>query len=306
MNFFQRIFGRREEAASGVEMFPPSDGQPRTIFGEERLNAELARDGVVVFSWLEPADIERLGEIVRSLAEPVDFSDAHIPTRFRLSAFTNDSAYKTRLYDEVYGFLADRLATLLPGYVPLVVNVFEKQPGAGEDSVPIHQNPSFVGEPDNKSVSIWIPLQAVNKDNGTVGVLRGSHNRFNPMRAGNMPHEFVFGSVAQELETSLFEPLDMQPGEVAVLDDSIVHWSYPNSSSSVRTAVQLIMVPTETDHIYYYYNDNGAEPVMDLYEVDKNFFFNFNCKELPEGLKKIGTVPYRYAPVTRDLLLSQK
>ena len=56
-----------------------------------------------------------------------------------------------------------------PEYVPLCVNVFEKLPNSGNDAVPIHQNPSFVDEPEFKSYSIWIPLQDVDKDNGTVG-----------------------------------------------------------------------------------------------------------------------------------------
>jgi Phytanoyl-CoA dioxygenase (PhyH) len=226
----------------------------------------------------------------------------HIPTNFKLSAFNNDSIYKSDLYDAVCESLAARLEEILPDYVPLVVNVFEKRPHSGFDPVPIHQNPSFVAEPESKSVSIWIPLQDVRKENGTVGVFKGSHNKFNRMRAGNMPHEEIFEHVSRTLEEKYFEPLILRAGEIGILDDSIIHWSYPNVSDELRVAVQLIMVPREAPHIYYYYNQSGKTPMMDLYEVDKTFFFNFNCKDLPVGLKKITSVPYEYKEITESEL----
>ena len=135
---------------------------------------------------------------------------------------------------------------------------------------------------------------------GPSGVLRRSHNRFNPMRAGNMAHEEIFSQVEKRLEEEYFEPLNLKIGEATVLDDSIIHWSYPNRSRESRTAVQLIMVPKAAQHIYYYYNESGGRPVMDLHEVDRHFFFNFNCKEMPVGLKKIASVPYEYKEITEN------
>jgi hypothetical protein len=197
----------------------------------------------------------------------------------------------------VHALMAEKIADLLPGYEPLVINFFEKLPHSGYDPVPIHQNPSFVEEPAYKSVSLWIPLQDVNRDNGTVGVLRGSHSRFNTMRSGNMAHEEVFALVDKVLEEEHFEPMELKVGEAIALDDSIIHWSYPNESEQSRRAIQLIMVPSATKHIYYYYDDTTAPPMMDLYSVDKDFFFSFNCKSRPEQLEHIGRVPYRYRPI---------
>lgn len=269
----------------------------------DKCNHEIAKDGVTTFPWLSTKEISRLKEIVKNINIGVDFTDVHIPTPFRLSAFNNNSVYKSNLYDSIYGLLAVRLNELLPDYTPLAINVFEKHPDSGFDSVPVHQNPSFVIEPDFSSVSIWIPLQDVCKENGTVGVMRGSHNKFNRMRAGNMPNEFVFEIVSKQLEEKYFEPLDLRTGEVAALDDSIIHWSYPNISDDLRIAVQLIMVPKEAQHIYYFYNESGENPTMDLYKVDKSFFFNFNCKAVPTGLKKITSVPYEYKKITEKQLL---
>jgi hypothetical protein len=299
MDFTKKVF----QQIKSVFSTKAAESNPvPSIFRESEYNLELAAKGVTQFQWLSAEEIETLTKIVEKNSVGVDFDDVHIPTRFRLSAFSNNCSYKSNIYDSIFGFLENRLDEILPGYVPLGINVFEKRPNSGADEVPIHQNPSFVDEPDFKSVSIWIPLQDVRKENGTVGVLKGSHNKFNRMRSGNMPHEDVFAKVAKSLEEKYFEPINLKAGEIAVLDDSIIHWSYPNTSDEVRIAVQLIMVPKNTQHIYYYYNEDGEKPVMDLFEVDKNFFFNFNCKAMPTDLPKITSVPFEYKEITEKQL----
>lgn len=278
----------------------PGPVQPRALFNDPAIDGPLNDRGFATFQFVPPGEIDRLADAVAAAQSDLDRGDVHIPTRFQLSAFNNDSAYKERLYDAVWKMLKARVEAVLPGYEPLVINLFDKPPAAGYDPVPIHQNPSFVDEPAHKSVSLWIPLCDVGKDNGTVGVLPRSHNRFNRVRSGNMAHEEIFALVSRDLEQELFEPVEMRKGEMLVLDDSIIHWSYPNISDQRRSAVQLIMVPSGVPHIYYFYDDQApGHPMMDLYEVDRHFFFGFNCKARPETLKHIGRMAYRYRPITK-------
>lgn len=302
VNMFRAIFSRGQRTAEPDYCAYPACDTPHQHFTSATVNLELAQDGFSIFPWLSAAEVADIEAAVRRTAEDVDHGDVHIPTNFRLSAFCNDAAYKSRLYDSMHSMLAEKLSTLLPGYEPLVINLFEKHPQSGYDPVPIHQNPSFVDEPQHKSYSLWIPLQDVDQSNGTVGVLRASHNKFNTMRSGNMAHEDVFAIVGTALEQQHFEALTLKAGEVLALDDSIIHWSYPNESETVRRAVQLIMVPSAAKHIYYYYDDTAAPPMMDLYDVNKDFFFGFNCKSRPEALTHIGRVPYRYRPIQFDEL----
>lgn len=307
LRVFRRLIGR-PDAADGIAQtdfapYPEPEAMLRP-FGEDTIDTALHREGYATFPFLSEAEVDGLAAAVSGAESTHDRGDVHIPTQFRLSAFNNDSAYKERLYDAVWDCLKERVEKRLPGFEPLVINLFDKQPGSGYDPVPIHQNPSFVDEPAHKSVSLWIPLDDVDKDNGTVGVLPGSHNRFNRMRAGNMAHEDVFAPVQRDLEEELFVPVVLKKGEMLALDDSIIHWSYPNVSDRPRVAVQLIMVPKGVPHIYYYYDDETpGHPMMDLYEVDRHFFFGFNCKARPETLKQIDRVPYRYRPITRSELI---
>lgn len=281
---------------------PPAPWEP---FGDQRINAALAEEGYATMAFLTPDEVDTLGNIIDTAEDRLDRDDVHIPTHFMLSAFNNDGAYKERLFDGVWAYLEPKVSAVLPGYEPLVINVFDKPPSDAYDPVPIHQNPSFVDEPAHKSVSLWIPLCDVDRSNGTVGVLPGSHNRFNTMRAGNMAHEEIFADVRDQLENELFVPVEMTKGEMLALDDSILHWSYPNVSATRRKAVQLIMVPRGVPHIYYYYDDQDpAAPMMDRYKVDRHFFFGFNCKALLETLEHIDRVPYRYRRIAEAELLA--
>lgn len=272
----------------------------RQIMQNDVLEQILIQEGVATFDFLSPAEFSAFKEIVLKLAQAGAYDDVHLNTPFRLSAFNNSASWKSDIYDEIYAFLKDKLEALLINYEPLVINIFDKIPDAGDTSVAIHQNPSFAQEPDFQSVSLWIPMIDVTKENGTLGVLKGSHAVFDRMRAANMPD--VFEPVAQKLQEDWFEPIEINEGQAALLDDSLIHWSYSNISRQTRTAVQLICVPKEARHIYYYYDESGEKPKMNLYDVDKDFFFKFNCKSEPIGLSQFDSIPYQYHSLTeKDL-----
>ena len=112
----------------------------------------------------------------------------------------------------------------------------------------------------------------------------------------------IFEEVAEALVDRLFEPLELKVGEVALLDDSAIHWSYPNLSNKPRVAVQIISVPAEAEHIYSYYNNSNGLNSIDQYKVDKEFFFKFNCKAEPEGLDYLKSFPYEYHQITQSEL----
>lgn len=274
----------------------------RTILFDPKLETDLRKNGYAITPLFTEQEFTAFSSIVENLESEADHDDVHLNTPFYLSAFHNNANWKSQIYDQVYAFMKSKLEKLLVDYEPLVINIFDK-PARSNNPVAIHQNPSFVEEPQYKSVSVWIPLVDVNKNNGTVGVLPGSHDVFDTMRAANMPD--VFDKVASELQNQYFEPLVLKKGEAAILDDSMIHWSYPNLSDEPRIAVQLIMVPKETEHIYYYYNESGEKPKMDLYKVDKNFFFQFNCKAEPQGLPYIGSVPFEYHSFSEAELLKR-
>lgn len=264
----------------------------RTIINDPALNADLRKDGVAVTGqFLTPQEMAELFKIARSENDSHNLRDVHINTPYLLSTFNNGYAYKSRIFARVHEFIQQRLDQLLNNYTPLLINIFEKSPEFS-GPVPIHQNPSFSEEPEHKSVSVWVPLVDVDKNNGTVGVLRGSQDVFDAVRPPNMGD--VFAEVHDKLIHDYFEPLVMKTGQVAVLDDSMVHWSFPNLSGKTRTALQIICVPKEVPPVYYFYDFVTPHKRVHMYHCDKTFFFRFNCHEEPTGLPLVKTFDYEF------------
>src|SRR5215831_8504117 len=152
MNNLSKFFEMRSPRPHDFAAYPKHAPLSAT-FSHKDYDEILSKHGFVIFPWLSSEEVDELTSVVANVSHAVDYGDAHIATPFRLSAFTNDASFKSRLYDAVYGLLSSRLALLLPDYEPLVINLFEKPPHSGHDAVPIHQNPSFVEEPEHKSVS---------------------------------------------------------------------------------------------------------------------------------------------------------
>jgi ectoine hydroxylase-related dioxygenase (phytanoyl-CoA dioxygenase family) len=199
---------------------------PRAVLKNAELEKTLVQDGIVTCDFLSTAELLKLKEIVRGLLQKGDSNDVYVKTTFLVTTFNNSSTFKSAIFEQINAFLEEKLRTFLDNYVPLAINIFDKNPDVGNGSVDIHQNPTFVQEPDYRSVSLWIPLQDVNINNGTLGVLRGSHEVLGRMRAGNMPD--ICTLIAKEFQEDWCEPIEIKGGQVAVLDDSIIHWSYPN------------------------------------------------------------------------------
>ncbi|GEM_PF-585691 len=265
---------------------------PRPILRDAQLQEAIVKEGFAVTSLLSQEDLYALEKIVYGQNDEanVDLEDTQVKTTFRLSAFHNDPAYREHIHHTLWQFFQSKIENLLYDYEPLVINIIDKPAGAG--SIAIHQNPSFAEEPIYKSVSVWIPLINTCKENGTLGVLRGSHDVFDAVRAPNMPD--VFKPVAELLINHYFEPLEVNKGQAVILDDSLLHWSYPNISEERRAAVQLIMVPRGVQHIYYFYNTSESENKVELFAVDKTFFYDFHYQSRPSHLSKIGEIPFTY------------
>ncbi len=271
------------------------------IFHSVELNKNIRQNGFVNIDLINPSRISDFVHLVNTLDNDISHDDVHIETPFRLSAFNNNSAYKEKIHNEVFNFLKSEIDSFFVDYEPLVINIFEKLPGNG--AVQIHQNPSFVKEPEYKSISVWIPLINASRHNGGLGVLKGSQDVFDSIRASNMP--YIFEDIAEDLQNKYFEALEVKLGQAIVLDDSVVHWSYPNRSKEVRKAVQLIMVPKSAEHTYYYYDESGEVPQVKLYEVDKHFFYNFNCYDAPVGLKSRGAIDFTYKKISEEEMVEK-
>jgi hypothetical protein len=129
--------------------------------------------------------------------------------------------------------------------------------------------------------------------NGTLQVVPGSHKRFGEVRGPLIPWEL--DNIKSKIIDKYLVPLETKAGDCVILDDSIIHYSAVNKTEGLRLAIQLICVPSDMPSLHYY----GRGDVVDVLEVDENFYFEFNPWKIPTA-KKVGETKYAYTLIGEE------
>jgi hypothetical protein len=241
------------------------------IFNINDLNLEFDKNGFVLLKNHSKLNISSLSKKYFELHELYINNQTSNDSSYDLSFFTLNPQIKEKIFSEIWDNLKEFIETILPDYEPLIINMFNKKPGGGE--VPIHQNWTFVDESKFTSVSVWIPLTKVNHKNGTLEVVKGTHKEISLHRSPTIP--WVFKGFEEELKKEWMTPLNIEIGDIAIIDDSIIHYSSNNNSDKDRPSLQLILKPKKADAIHYL-GDNGQTKDLKVFKVNSNYFFDFD------------------------------
>jgi hypothetical protein len=196
--------------------------------------------------------------------------------------------YKLAVYDVITGYFKPHVEKWLADYTPVIANYIRKQNDSGE--VPLHENWAFVDERKYTSVSIWCPLVDSFEENGTLQVIPGSHKRFGEIRGPMIPWELE--GIKNEIIDNYLVPLNVKSGNAIILDDSIIHYSSNNKTTGLRLAIQLILIPSEVPSIHYHMNGAKSKNLVEVLEVDTDFYMQFNPWKQPDGAKRIRAFEY--------------
>jgi hypothetical protein len=272
----------------------------RRVLKDAELQAKLDRDGFVVIDMFSANEFSKVKSILNDLNKQKGNHQFNVNTDYKLSFFSTESAYRKQVFNSISSFCLPIVNRFLDNYEPLIVNTFDKEPGEGE--VPIHQNWTFVDESQATSVSVWIPMINTTRTNGTMEVVKGSHRVLSNYRGPSIP--WVFENLRHEIRTKYMEPIDAKIGQAVVLDDSILHYTSRNDSTTVRSAIQLIMTPNDVPAVHYHLPSKNSREI-DVYEVDWEFFTRFNMNEPPTGVKKIDELTIHQHFLTEDELVDR-
>ena len=119
------------------------------------------------------------------------------------------------------------------------VGVFQQQallkdPGY-PNPTPWHQDDHY-WETGGYAVTVWLPLEAVSRENGTMSLLPGSH-KWEVLEHVSAKGESKFKTVKEELDESKFFPLELNPGSVSFHHSKIVHGAFANMGKERRIAL---------------------------------------------------------------------
>jgi len=265
----------------------------QTHFVDDRVNEAMADDGYAVLPQRLPAVL--VDELTDLYAGVVEESGRDGSGRFRPSMMIPDSALRTRLWDGVRRITAPVLAPLFrDGTTDVLGGSFVSKPSSPESSRNPHQDPTVFDETQHVSISVWIPLSRSTVGNGTLYVLPGSHLLGNHVRP---PDVDSLDDDVRAFALGASVPIELEPGEMLVIDGALIHHSPPNESGAERVATICAVRPAGAEMLYVRSEDGAAEGVAEVYGIGVAAYRSGEIVEPRlDGVPVIRRAPYR--PVT--------
>lgn len=142
--------------------------------------------------------------------------------------------------------------------------------------LPLHQDWNIVDECINSVYLIWLPIHNVNKKNGTIFLIEGSHKFFTNYRSGSLISKRIN---RRYLPKHLIKSINLEKGQYLIYNPAIFHGSFKNNTSHERI-IATAMVTNKNAELAYYHkiNDNKFEE----YIITPNSYLN-DIKEISNG-----------------------
>jgi ectoine hydroxylase-related dioxygenase (phytanoyl-CoA dioxygenase family) len=272
-----------------TDIYPTASIPP--LFKDPSLQAAFDKDGYVKIKLLSAEEAADLKAYYLSLQHD------HIGEYgFHISLENTNAGYINGVFKKLFNAVLPRLDDVLDNYKAFTASYVIKEAGL-QNIVPPHQDWTFVDEEQFSSATVWMPLMDVNKNNGALGVIKGSHRIFNYPRSSPSPQS---KSLLSDHAFNLFpyvEVIDMKAGEALIFNNRTVHASPPNISGITRIAAGIGITQKDAQ-LLHYYQEPGAAENINVYAVDESFFLNYNNSKLSglyanneplTGLHKINT-----------------
>lgn len=181
----------------------------------------------------------------------------------------------------VWQILKPDIDTYFENYRPLIASFLVKEPGKATYLHP-HQDWNFTDEDPHYSFNIWIPLQPINRQNGSLLFLPGSH-RIIPTLRPNYQFEWGFIDATPEIEKNL-EEVTTLAGECVLINHAVIHASYPNLTNTPRVALVVGLIPARAN-IYHFYSNDARQ--VDMYYLEREDLYDIKSGVAPPAQKKV-------------------
>jgi hypothetical protein len=208
------------------------------------------------------------------------------------SLYSDNLAYRKKVHDTIGEILYPVYDTFFTGYKSVINSFIIKAPGPKSEFT-LHQDSTGMDEMKYSPLSIWIPLQDTNLENGTLCLVPKSHSFFYPYRG------ISFAAPYQDWEVLLrtyLVPLELKAGDIVMFDNRTVHYSHLNKSNADRVVVMSGLFPIGADIEACYLDESKPDSPIEIFRMEEDFlltntaFFN-DCTARPTRGQVVRTVP---------------
>lgn len=197
------------------------------------------------------------------------------------SVYSQDLDYRRNVHNVLGSVLKPLYDTLFTSY-KTVLNSFIVKHNGPKSEFYLHQDSTGLNEWQYSPLSVWIPLQDTNVENGCMWVIPKSHGTFSPYRGISFPSMF---DAHQDLLKPYLTKIEVRKGQALIFDNRIVHLSGANNSKQPRIVVMSGVFPQEASMIAVYRDAQNNGPI-EIFEEDEDFLlknrnFYIDCTARP-------------------------
>ena len=257
------------------------------LFKDAKLQTIFDEKGYVKTPVLDERTVQALRRYLREL-NLVDESRVG----FNVTQCSRDQDFRRRCQEYLIDEVWPSLDPLLVDRAACIATFMVKEPNAFV--LTAHQDASCCDETRHDSVACWIPLCDVDRQNGAVGFIDGSHRYFDHLR--HFPYH-TRGRREPDPQRAVLETpvhrhslkmtpymrlLEMKAGEAVIFNTRTIHGSFSNYTSEPREALNFFLRPVTDRFLCYYLKPNSRADTLLEYEVPADFYVDNNNMTMTE------------------------
>ena len=285
MNFFSlmvhRLFGKTAMNEKKSHLEDP-------LFQDPDMETEFRMKGYVLRPFLDSSEIKKFQDLYETIKP-------EMPADIYVTVLSQDREYKRRIYEGICEITSRSRQAILPEHDVCITSFAIKGADSKSGSIAFHQDWSFVDTDVHRAVNIWCPLIDVNEQNGCLKVIPGSHRLFSCFGIStSLPPPFA--PVKNLLDSEFTVKLAVRSGWAVVYDSRLVHGSDENRTHTTRVALICATIPKNTTPRLYYRSKDEPDK-LSVFEVNKDFFFDYRPATEPNGVRLIDSIKYNSLPM---------
>lgn len=243
----------------------------------------ISAHGYCVVPFASPEAVAELSALYRRLSVDQGLS-------FFASANDLERPQAELVSHEINRIVASQLERWFPAHRSFLGSFLVKGPHHGAQ-ISFHQDLSYTNERSARTTVLWLPLIDTTADNGALAVVAGSHRWTTGCRPSGIDplptdqHQDLFAAHGVQLE--------IPAGTAVAYDAATVHGSPSNTSSQVRVAVGIALVPSHEPLVHVHADDHGG---FSTFAVDTNYYTQQGLRHRPVGYPQVPAWAQPVAP----------
>jgi Phytanoyl-CoA dioxygenase (PhyH) len=247
------------------------------IFRDPERQGAIERQGFAVVPLFDEAEAAALLDRLERLEREAPEAPMRPDEALRKSFFHPDPDYRTRVDSLGREALAGPLSAILEGYRIVACGQFTKRPNAKE--MGIHRDWTMMRDPALPAFNIWCPLVPVDRRNGTLALLPGSHKLPNVETPGIRPFYEDYPEPLKKRSVSFA----LRPGEAVIFDNRLLHWSTANRTAEPRPVLRAVTVPEGERIVFYRLDEESGGSRFEILDIEEEGALAQTPRETEEG-----------------------